>query len=137
MIEEDELQNVRVSHFVAPVSVIIPGPEGWAQLLVHVPIDDEHTMFWHVRANVERPYTEDEERVHRQAAGLVRASASTRASTAPRRARTAGCRIATRCASATGSPGMHGTINEDHAVQESMGPISTARTSTSAPPTRP
>jgi len=123
MIREDELQNVRVSHFVAPVSVIIPGPEGWAQLLVHVPIDDEHTMFWHVRANVERPYTEEEERVHRTAAGLVPGVGidENLNRTASRENRWLQDREEMRFGDRLS--GMHGTINEDHAVQESMGPI--------------
>jgi len=123
MIQEDRLQNVRVSFFVAPVSVIIPGPAGWAQLLAHVPIDDTHTMFWHVRANLERPYTEEEEKVHRHAAGLVpgvgidesynRTASRDNLWLQDRDEMRFGDRLS----------GMHGTVNEDHAVQESMGPV--------------
>jgi phthalate 4,5-dioxygenase oxygenase subunit len=123
MIQEDKLQNVRVSFFVAPVSVIIPGPAGWAQLLAHVPIDDTNTMFWHVRANLEHPYTAEEEAVHRQAAGLMPGvgidSAFNR--TASRDNRWLQDRDEMRFGDRLS--GMHGTVNEDHAVQESMGPI--------------
>jgi phthalate 4,5-dioxygenase len=123
MIKEDELQNVRVSYFVAPVSVIIPGPAGWAQLLCHVPIDDEHTMFWHVRANLERPYTAEEEKTHRRAAGLepgvgIDADLNRIAGRANRWLQDRDeMRFGDRLS------GMHGTVNEDHAVQESMGGI--------------
>jgi phthalate 4,5-dioxygenase oxygenase subunit len=123
MIQEDKLQNVRVSFFVAPVFVIIPGPAGWAQLLCHVPIDDTHTMFWHVRANLEQPYSEQEEKVHRQAAGLVpgegidagfnRTGSRANMWLQDREEMRFGDRLS----------GMLGTVNEDHAVQESMGPI--------------
>lgn len=121
MIQEDKFQNIRVSHFIAPVSVVIPGPEGWAQLLMHVPIDDDTTMFWHVRANLERPYNEDDERIHTQAAGLVpgvgidedfnRTASKENHWLQDRNEMRFGDRLS----------GMHGTINEDHAVQESMG----------------
>jgi phthalate 4,5-dioxygenase oxygenase subunit len=123
MIQEDRLHNVRVSFFVAPVFVVIPGPEGWAQLLCHVPIDDEHTMFWHVRANLTRPYDEEEERIHTHAAGLVpgvgidenfnRTASRENNWLQDRDEMRFGDRLS----------GMHGTVNEDHAVQESMGPI--------------
>jgi phthalate 4,5-dioxygenase oxygenase subunit len=123
MIQEDRLQNVRVSYFVAPVSVIIPGPAGWAQLLCHVPIDDGRTMFWHVRANLERPYTEDEERVHRHAAGLVPGEGVD--GDLNRTASRENLWLQDRAEMRFGDrlSGMHGTVNEDHAVQESMGPI--------------
>jgi len=123
MIQEDKLQNVRVSFFVAPVFVIIPGPAGWAQLLVHVPIDDTNTMFWHVRANLERPYSVEEEQLHRQAAGLVpgvdidarfnRVASRENLWLQDRDEMRFGDRLS----------GMLGTVNEDHAVQESLGPI--------------
>jgi phthalate 4,5-dioxygenase oxygenase subunit len=123
MIQEDKLQNVRVSFFVAPVSVIIPGPAGWAQLLAHVPIDDTSTMFWHVRANLEHPYTEEEEALHRQAAGLVPGVGIDAAfnRTASRDNRWLQDRDEMRFGDRLS--GMHGTVNEDHAVQESMGPV--------------
>lgn len=123
MIQEDRLQNVRVSYFVAPVSVIIPGPAGWAQLLAHVPIDDDHTMFWHVRANMDRPYTEDEERVHLHAAGVVPGVGVDESLNrmASRENRWLQDRDEMRFGDRLS--GMHGTINEDHAVQESLGPI--------------
>jgi phthalate 4,5-dioxygenase oxygenase subunit len=123
MIQEDKLQNVRVSFFVAPVFVIIPGPAGWAQLLCHVPIDDTHTMFWHVRANLERPYSEEEEKVHRQAAGLVPGVGID--ATFNRTASRENLWLQDREEMRFGDrlSGMLGTVNEDHAVQESMGPI--------------
>jgi phthalate 4,5-dioxygenase len=123
MIQEDTLQNVRVSFFVAPVSVIIPGPEGWAQLLVHVPVDDENTMFWHVRANLERPYTPEEEQIHLKAAGLLPGVGvdGNFNRTASRGNRWLQDRDEMRFGDRLS--GMEGTINEDHAVQESMGPI--------------
>jgi phthalate 4,5-dioxygenase oxygenase subunit len=122
MIQADRYQNIRVSHFVAPVSVVIPGPEGWSQLLVHVPMDDKTTMFWHVRANLSAPYTEADERIHMEAAGLVpgvgidedlnRTAARENHWLQDRNEMRFGDRLS----------GMRGTVNEDHAVQESMGP---------------
>ncbi|MGE0304358.1 MAG: Rieske 2Fe-2S domain-containing protein [Acidimicrobiia bacterium] len=122
MIYEDRFQNVRVSHFVAPVFVIIPGPAGWAQLLAHVPMDDEQTMFWHVRANLEAPYADDDRRVHLAAAGVTpgvdvddrfyRRGTRENRWLQDRDEMRFGDRLS----------GIHGTVNEDHAVMESMGP---------------
>jgi phthalate 4,5-dioxygenase oxygenase subunit len=123
MIQEDKLHNVRVTHYVAPVSVIIPGPEGYAQLLAHVPIDDTHTMFWHVRANLVAPYSDEERRIHVAAAGLVPGDGIDAQfnRTASRENNWLQDRDEMRLGDRLS--GMHGTVNEDHAVQESMGPI--------------
>lgn len=122
MIQADRLHNVRVTHFVAPIFAVIPGPEGWAQLLVHAPIDDEHTMFWHIRANLESSYTDEQRKIHAVAAGLVpgvdvndqferRGNRSNRW-LQDREEMRFGDRMS----------GIVGTVNEDHAVMESMGP---------------
>ena len=123
MIQEDRYHNVRVSHFVAPAYVIIPGPAGWAQLLVHVPIDDHNTMFWHVRANLMEPYTDEDRRIHADAAGLLPGrDLDGSFNRVPRRENNwlqdrDEMRFGDRLS------GIHGTVNEDAAVQEAMGPI--------------
>jgi phthalate 4,5-dioxygenase oxygenase subunit len=122
MIREDELKNVRVSHFFAPGYVVIPGPEGWAQLLMHVPIDDDSTMFWHVRSNLHEPYSDEDRSVHLTAAGLVPGVDidSSYRRVASRENRWLQDRDEMRFGDRLS--GIHGTVNEDHAVQESMGP---------------
>ena len=71
MIQEDQLHNVRVTVLHRAVLGDHPGPEGYAQLLAHVPVDDTTTMFWHIRANLDAAYSEDDRRIHTAAAGRV------------------------------------------------------------------
>jgi len=122
MIQEDRFRSVRVSHFVAPIFVIIPGPAGWAQLLVHMPIDDDFTMFWHIRANLTEPYTDEEMHVHSTAAGLV--PGVDLDDNLFRRGDRANRWLQDRDEMRFGDrlSGITGTVNEDHAVMESMGP---------------
>lgn len=118
----DEFKNVRVTHYLAPYYAAIPSPEGWSQVLMHVPLDDVTTAFYHVRANLDGPYDEAERAVHLEAAGLV-----------PGRDIDARFRkVATREnrwlqdreeMERDRFSGIRGTVVEDHAVQESMGPI--------------
>lgn len=121
MIQEDRLKNVRVSHFVAPIFVIIPGPAGWAQLLVHAPVDDETTMFWHIRANLTEAYTPELRRIHAEAAGLVPGVDVDEQFY--RRGRRENRWLQDRDEMRFGDrmSGIVGTVNEDHAVMESMG----------------
>ena len=122
MIQADKLQNVRVSHFIAPIFVVIPGPAGWSQLIAHVPMDDDQTMFWHIRANLLGPYTEEDRKIHTAAAGLTmgvdldgefnRLGNRSNNWLQDRDEIRYGDRLS----------GIRGTINEDHAVMESMGP---------------
>ena len=104
---------------------------------MHVPIDDEHTMFWHVRANVERPYTEDEERVHRHAAGLVPGVGidENLNRTASRENRWLQDRDEMRFGDRLS--GMQGRSTRTTRCRSRWGRSTTARTSTSARPTRP
>lgn len=122
MIQEDRFQNVRVSHFVAPIYVIIPGPAGWAQLLVHAPIDDDNAMFWHVRVNLDAPYDDADRQTHLEAAGIVPGVGldDRFQRTGNRENRWLQDRDEMRFGDRLS--GIHGTINEDHAVMESMGP---------------
>ncbi|MTD57042.1 Rieske 2Fe-2S domain-containing protein [Amycolatopsis pithecellobii] len=122
LFKEDEFKNVRVTHFVAPVHAAIPSPAGWSQLIIHVPMDDYTTAFYHVRANLEAPYDEETARVHKNAAGLVpgvdldenfyklanKSNLWKQDREEMKRDRFSGIR---------------GTVTEDQAVQESMGPI--------------
>lgn len=122
LIYEDRLQNVRASHWVAPIFVIIPGPAGWAQLIAHVPVDDDTTMFWAIRANLTTPYDDELRRIHMDAAGLLpgvgvdeglnRRGSRDNLWLQDREEMRSGDRMS----------GIVGTVNEDAAVMESMGP---------------
>lgn len=120
--KEDEFKIVRVTHFVAPFYAAIPSPDGWSQLLMHVPLDDVTTAFYHVRCHLDGLYDEETRAVHQEAAGLVpgvdidadfRRTANRANLWKQDRAEMARDRYS----------GIRGTVVEDHAVQESMGPV--------------
>ncbi|MGE0170407.1 Rieske 2Fe-2S domain-containing protein [Nocardioides sp.] len=122
MFKEDRFKNVRVTHYVAPWYAAIPSPDGWSQILMHVPIDDETTAFYHVRCRLDAPYDERTRRIHQDAAGLVpgvdidadyRKFATAANVWNQDRVEMDNDRFS----------GIRGTVVEDHAVQESMGRI--------------
>ena len=98
---------VRVTHFIAPFSTVVPAPTGVGWQHMFVPVDDENTMFHYIRFKTDGvPIETDERAGHASWGGTQPASTSMR--TIARRAAvgTAGCRIATRCGAAAfrGSP---------------------------------
>lgn len=122
MFKDDAFKNVRVTHYIAPYYAAIPSPEGWSQLLMHVPVDDMTTAFYHVRCKLDGPYDDETRLVHQEAAGLVPGAdigpdfrrIAVRANLWKQdRAEMGRDRFS----------GIRGTVTEDHAVQESMGPI--------------
>ncbi|MFE7243095.1 Rieske 2Fe-2S domain-containing protein [Streptomyces sp. NPDC057580] len=122
LFKEDQFKNVRVTHFVAPFHAAIPSPAGWSQLIMHVPVDDVTTAFYHVRCNLDAPYDDETRAVHTEAAGLVpgrdidgefRRVANKSNLWLQDREEMKRDRFS----------GIRGTVTEDHAVQESMGPI--------------
>jgi phthalate 4,5-dioxygenase oxygenase subunit len=121
--QADRYKCVRVTHFVAPFYALIPSPAGWSQLLMHVPIDDHNTLFMHLRAKLDGKYDDETRLVHIRAAGvelgvdidsdLNRVGNRQNNWLQDRHEMRDGDRFS----------GIRGTINEDAAVQESMGPI--------------
>jgi phthalate 4,5-dioxygenase oxygenase subunit len=122
LFKDDQFKNVRVTHFVVPFHAAIPSPAGWSQLIIHVPMDDYTTAFYHVRANLDTPYDAATAAVHRDAAGLVpgvdidenhRRFANKSNMWKQDREEMKRDRFS----------GIRGTVVEDQAVQESMGKI--------------
>ena len=122
LFKADEFKNVRVTHFVAPFFAAIPSPEGWAQLLMHVPMDDVTTAFYHVRCSLTGPYDAETRAVHQEAAGLVPGLDIDERHR--RRANRSNLWLQDREEMGRDRfSGIRGTVTEDHAVQESMGEI--------------
>lgn len=46
VVDPDQQEYVRISHFVAPIFVFFPAPQGWQRAQAFTPLDDETTLFW-------------------------------------------------------------------------------------------
>jgi len=64
LVDPTGTQHVRVTQFVAPIFTFVPPTSGLFMMQIFVPIDDEHTMFYFVKANVDRPMGDDERTLH-------------------------------------------------------------------------
>ena len=67
----ESMQYVRVTHFVAPSTVLFPGAAGWCSMSTYTPIDDEHTMFYWVRSSYDAPIAGDVRSKATQTVGLT------------------------------------------------------------------
>lgn len=118
--EPEKYKYVRTTLFIAPVYAIVPGVHGWGTMQIPVPIDDEHTMFYNVRYCYDKPVDEADERMRAGVRLGVDVSEDHHS------ARTAANNwLQDREAMREGRSfsGIYGIMNEDIAVQESMGPI--------------
>ncbi len=60
----ESTQHVRVTQFIAPVFTLVPPPENLVMMQIFVPIDDESTMFFYVKARTDGPMTDAERGLH-------------------------------------------------------------------------
>jgi phthalate 4,5-dioxygenase oxygenase subunit len=121
--DAERTRVVRVTHFVAPVHTLIPAPAGMNNVLMFVPMDDETTMFYQVRARYHEPIGEAERAAQRRDTGLepgVDIDADYRK---VRRADNNWLQDRDEMRSGDRQSGIHGVVVEDHAVCESMGPV--------------
>jgi phthalate 4,5-dioxygenase oxygenase subunit len=63
-IDPDGMQHVRVTQFVAPVYTLVPPPANLIMMQIFVPIDDESTMFFFVKAKTDGPMSDRERELH-------------------------------------------------------------------------
>jgi phthalate 4,5-dioxygenase oxygenase subunit len=64
--QPDAMQHVRVTQFIAPIYTLVPPPANLIMMQIFVPIDDESTMFFYVKARTDGPMTDDERRLHEE-----------------------------------------------------------------------
>jgi phthalate 4,5-dioxygenase oxygenase subunit len=119
----DTQQYVRVTHFIAPIYALFPGPRGMTHMQIFVPIDDEHTMHYFVKSSELAPIDEATREVHVKRAGTrmgVDIDEDFRKVRTPDN-----LWLQDRGAMERGESfsGIFGVTTEDIAVQESMGPI--------------
>jgi phthalate 4,5-dioxygenase len=111
---------VRTTLFVAPVYAIIPGIKGWGVMQFPVPIDDHNTLFY----NAQYCYDEPVDPKLFEARNGARPDIDVDPSLTTIRHRDNQW-LQDRAAMSAGTSfsGVYGIMNEDIAVQESMGPI--------------
>lgn len=119
----DSLYYARVTHFVAPSTVLFPGAAGWCSMSTYSPIDDEHTMFYWVRSSYDGPISDEVRRRATETVGLT-PGVDLKPDFSKVRSR-ANNWLQDREAMRRGDThtGISGVIAEDMCVQESMGAI--------------
>jgi phthalate 4,5-dioxygenase oxygenase subunit len=70
MIDPDKNQHVRVTQFIAPIFTLIPPPAGLIMMQIFVPIDDESTMLYYVKASLDGPMDDAERTLHETRSGM-------------------------------------------------------------------
>jgi phthalate 4,5-dioxygenase len=70
LVDAETTEYVRVTLFVAPFFALIPPPAGLISMQIFVPIDDEHTMFYYVKAGRDAPLTDEDRKIHEQRSGM-------------------------------------------------------------------
>ena len=123
ILNAETMKYVRTTHFVAPIYAIFPPPKNWTWMQAFVPIDDEHTMFYFMQVRNDGPVDAQERARIDAGAGL---QANVDLDTAFRKIRSrANNWLQDREAMKRGDSytGIRGVNMEDHAIQESMGPI--------------
>jgi phthalate 4,5-dioxygenase oxygenase subunit len=117
--EPERYKYIRTTAFVAPCFAFFAPPPGWIYMQCWVPIDDEHSMFYFVQADVTGPV---DEAALRKRSGLVKGVDLDEHDRSIRTSKNLW--LQDREAMRRGSfSGIHGVQNQDMAVQESMGPI--------------
>lgn len=122
-VDPDQWKNVRVTHFVAPFYALIPSPEGMSNMLFFVPMDDEHTMFYQVRARYHGAVDAEERAAQERDTGLRPGIDLDRELVKVRRAENNWLQDRDEMRGGDRQSGIQGVVAEDHAVCESMGPI--------------
>jgi phthalate 4,5-dioxygenase len=115
----ERYKYVRTTLFVAPVYAIIPAIPGWGTMQFPVPLDDGHTMFYNIQYCYDQPV---DEQVLRAKAGCLASDVGDDLRPVRHRGNWWQQDRAAMEAGATWS-GIRGIMNEDIAIQESMGPI--------------
>lgn len=114
LVDPETMQYVRVTHFVAPATAIIPLGD-LQNVQIFVPIDDEHTYMYNVKFHPREPLDEGGRRP--SAVGTPDGDFGTDRSHA-------NVWMQDRAAmQGTSFSGIAGIRNQDTAVQESMGPL--------------
>jgi phthalate 4,5-dioxygenase oxygenase subunit len=121
-VDPETRQYIRVTLFAAPFHVLFPAPDGWGNMQMFVPVDDEHLMFYYIKWRRATPISEAEWKTHVGYSGLlpgIDVDENWR-----RKQNRENNWLQDRSKIGVGSyTGIHGINNEDMAVQESMGPI--------------
>jgi phthalate 4,5-dioxygenase oxygenase subunit len=63
-VNPETTQHVRVTQFIAPIYTLVPPPAGLILMQIFVPIDDESTMFYFVKARTDGPMSDAERTTH-------------------------------------------------------------------------
>ena len=113
---------VRVTHFIAPFSTVVPAPTGVGWQHMFVPVDDENTMFHYIRFKTDGIPIDADERAGHASWGGTATGVDVDANHRKTRGRWNGW-LQDRDAMRRGSfSGITGVQNEDFAMSESMGP---------------
>ena len=124
-IVEPELRKyVRTTLWMAPFYGMVPSAAGWGNLQAMVPIDDEHTMFYHFKYCYDAAISSEERVRHEEWLGVRLGADIDPADFRPRKNRENNW-LQDRAAMQRGESwsGLTGVTIEDVAVEESMGPI--------------
>ncbi len=124
LVDAETRSFVRVTLWIAPFYGMVPSAGGWGNLQAMVPIDDEHTMFYHFKYCYDRAVPADERTRHEVWSGMQLGIDIDPATFALRQTR-ANNWLQDRAAMRRGESwsGLGGVAVEDFAVEESMGPI--------------
>jgi phthalate 4,5-dioxygenase oxygenase subunit len=123
VLDPESRKHVRVSHYVAPFLGMFPAGDGWGNLQMFVPMDDEHTMQFFIAYKTTGPIT-DVEREELDLEAGARIGIDIDGDFRKLRTRENNW-LQDREAMSRGDSfaGLEGIGNEDMVVQESMGPI--------------
>jgi phthalate 4,5-dioxygenase len=122
IVDAETKKYIRISHFIAPIFVMFPPPQGWVWMQAFTPVDDEHTIFWNFQVH-DTPISAE------QRAALFERTRMRPGVDLDEQLRPGGNRdnrwLQDRAAMRRGDShtGPFNVGREDFAVQESMGPI--------------
>jgi phthalate 4,5-dioxygenase oxygenase subunit len=123
LVDPETRAFVRVTLWMAPFWGMVPSAVGWGNLQAMVPVDDEHTMFYHYKYCRAEPISAADRTRHEAYSGMVLGVDIDPETWRPRQTRENNW-LQDREAMRNGSwSGLGGVAVEDFAVEESMGPI--------------
>ena len=114
---------VRISHYVAPLCVLIPAPRNWHQVQLFVPMGDEQTMFYMLRYSATEAISDDLRREMQMAGGIAPGVHMDANYVKHASERNNWYQDREEMRNGNVWSGLPGVALEDMAIQESMGPI--------------
>jgi len=124
LVDPDTRKYVRTTLWIAPFWGMVPSASGWGNVQAMVPIDDEHTMFFHFKYCLEGAISSEDRLRHESWAGM-RLGIDIDPVTLQARQTRDNNWLQDRAAMQRGESwsGIDGVAVEDFAVQESMGAV--------------